>query len=69
MEPDVIGTAVWLAEIINSAVASDNDLSDFVIGLGDGKLGLISPEAPAVYLITVEAARFEVVDSSTGSKP
>ena len=62
---DVVGMADWLADLITSEVADQDDLSDFVISLGEGKLGVISPEGPSVYLVTVEAAEFVVTPSET----
>lgn len=68
MEPDVVGTAEWLSEIITGAVAADKNLSDYTIPLGDGRLALISPEGPAVYLVTVQAAEFKVAESNQDTK-
>ena len=55
---DVTGMAEFLAELVSSNTAESSDHSDYPIHVDDGVFAIITPETPAVYLVTVQEAQF-----------
>lgn len=65
---DPTGMASFLADLVSSHTAGDNDYQDYPIHVEAGVFAIVSLETADVYLVTVEEAHF-IPASNTESKP
>lgn len=66
---DPAGMAEFLADLVSSNTAESAEHSDYPIHVANGVFAIITPETPAVYLVTVQEAHFVAAGSNTEGKP